>query len=159
MDRFMRFLIRALQAVSGIALVTVATVITLNVFGRTLFHTPILGTIEYAALASVVFASGAVGYAEKQRRNVVMEVVSSRFPPRVKAFTDAFGLLLALAVIGFLAWAMFGNARFAASYGETTLVVKIPLAPFKYIWALGATLLCVILLTNIIQCIRRGVKR
>jgi TRAP-type C4-dicarboxylate transport system permease small subunit len=158
-SRCIEFVVRALLVLASIALVVMATIIAFNIFGRALFHRPILGTIEYAGVAGVIFASVAVGYVEKQRRNVVMEVVSSKLPPRVKAFTDAFGLLLGLGIIGVLTWAMFREAAYAASYGQTTLVMGIPLAPFKYIWAVGTALLCVALLNNIVQCIRRGVKR
>lgn len=158
-SRCVEFAVRALLVLAAVALIVMATIITLNILGRALFNRPIMGTIEYAGVLGVVFASVAIGYVEKHRRNVVMEVVSSKFPPRVKEFTDAFGLLLGLGIIGVMSWAMFGEAGYGLSYGETTVVMGIPLWPFKYVWAVGAAVLCLILLYNIVQCIRRGVKR
>lgn len=158
-SRCVEFVGRALLVLAAVALIVMATIITLNIFGRALFHRPIMGTIEYAGVLGIVFASVAISYVEKHRRNVVMEVVSSKFPPRVKAFTDAFGLLLGLVIIGVLSWAMFGDAGYALSYGETTVVMGVPLWPFKYIWAVGTAILCLALLYNMVQCIRRGVKR
>ena len=90
---------------------------------------------------------------------MVMEVVVTRFPPRTRAFTDAFVLLLSLGAIGILTWEMFKESRYAASFGEATLVMGIPLAPFKYIWSVGAALLCIVLLWNIVICVKKGLKR
>lgn len=152
-------LVRVLLIVAILALIVMATIIALNVLGRALLGKPILGAIDIAGLAGVVFASVAIGYVESQHRNVIMEVVSARFPARVKAFTDAFGLLLSLVVIGVLTWAMFGAAHEAATSSETTLVTRIPLAPFKYIWAVGATLLSIVLIKNMVASVIRGIKR
>ena len=158
-SKLMALLTRVLLITATFAMVVMATIIAMNILGRSLFGRPILGTIDIAGLAGVVFASIAVGYTEWERRNVVMEVIVARFPPRVKAFTDAFGLLLSLGIIGVLTWAMFKEAAYAASFSQTTLVTKLPLAPFKYVWSIGATLLGAILLRNAIVCIVRGFKR
>lgn len=157
--KLVELLVRALLILATLALVVMAAIIAMNILGRTLFGRPILGTIEIAGVAGVVFASIAVGYVEKQRRNVVMEVICARFPPRMKAFTDAFVLLLSLGAIGILTWAMFREAHHAASFSETTLVMRIPLAPFKYVWSVGATLLGIVLLYNLVTSVRKGLKR
>jgi len=153
------YVVKALLTLAVLALIVVATVIVVNILGRTFFSAPILGTIEYAGVAAVIFSAVAVPYCEKSHRNVIMEVVCNRFPPRIKAFTDAFVLLLSLVAAGVMTWAMFREAGRAASADETTLVMRIPLAPFKYIWAVGVALLAVVLLWNMITSARKGVKR
>lgn len=79
--RCIEFVVRVLLVIAAAALVAMATIITLNIFGRALFRSPIMGTVEYAGVLGVVFASVAIGYVEKHRRNVVMEVISSKFRP------------------------------------------------------------------------------
>ncbi len=153
------YLVRALLIIATLALILMATIIAVNILGRSLFGKPILGTIEIAGLAGVVFASIAVPFVEKERRNVFMEVLVTKFPPRMKAFTDAFVLLVSLGVIGVLTWAMFRESNYSASYTEVTTVMRIPVAPFKYIWSVGAALLSAVLLWNIIESLRKGFKR
>ena len=153
------YVVKALLILATLALIAMATIIATNILGRTLFGKPILGTIEIAGLAGVVFATIAVPFVEKEHRNVVMEVVASRFPRRMKAFTDAFVLLVSLGAVGVLTWAMFRESQHAASFGEATTVMRIPLAPFKYIWSVGAALLCIVLLWNIIVSVKKGLKR
>lgn len=153
------YVVKALLILATLALIAMATIIAMNILGRTLFGKPILGTVEIAGLAGVVFAAIAVPFVEKEHRNVVMEVVSSRFPPRMKGFTDAFVLLVSLGAVGVLTWAMFRESQLAASFAEATTVTRIPLAPFKYIWSVGATLLCIVLLWNIIVSVKKGLKR
>lgn len=158
-SKLIALLTRVLLIIATLAMVVMATIIAMNILGRSLFSRPILGTIDIAGLAGVVFASIAVAYTEWERRNVLVEVVVARFPPRVKAFTDAFVLLLSLAIIGVLTWAMFKEAAYAASFSQTTLITKLPLAPFKYVWSVGAALLGAILLWHVIESVRKGLKR
>ncbi len=152
------YLVRALLIIATLALILMATIIAINILGRSLFGKPILGTIEIAGLAGVVFASIAVPFVEKEHRNVLMEVVVTKLPPRVRAFTDAFVLLVSLGVVGILTWGMFRESQYSASYTEVTTVMRIPMAPFKYVWSVGATLLCVILLWNVIKSVKKGLK-
>lgn len=153
------YLVKALLILATLALILMAVIIAMNILGRTIFGKPILGTIEIAGLAGVVFASIAVPFVEKEHRNVLMEVVVTKFPPRVKAFTDAFVLLLSLGIVGILTWGMFRESQYSASYTEVTTVMRIPVAPFKYVWSVGATLLSAIILWNVIESVKRGLKR
>jgi TRAP-type C4-dicarboxylate transport system permease small subunit len=152
-------IIRVLLVIAAVALMTMMGIVVANVIGRIFFKSPVLGTVELAGLAGVVLIAVAVGITEREHRNVIVEVVSRRLPPRTRAIAGAFTLFLSLGAIAFLSWAVFGSALHAATTGEHTETLVIATAPFEFIWAIGALILCLFLLQHMIEAIIKGVKK
>jgi TRAP-type C4-dicarboxylate transport system permease small subunit len=157
--KFVQYVIRVLLVIAAVALVAMMVIISTNVLGRVFFSSPIFGALEISGLAGIILASVAIPYVEKERRNVHVEILVDKFPPRVKGFSDAFVLLLSLGSVGVLLFAMVKESLRVASFGEETLVLELPTAPFKIIWSIGIFLLCVVLLINVITSIMKGMKR
>jgi TRAP-type C4-dicarboxylate transport system permease small subunit len=148
-----------LLVIGGIALVVMMAIVVGNSIGRALFRTPIFGAIEIAGLAGVVVVACAVGFTERERRNVVVDVVAHRLKPRIRALADAFTLFLSLGAVAFLFWAVFNNAIRSLTIREVTLTTGVFTAPFKFTWAIGVIILCLFLLQHMIEVIRKRGKR
>jgi TRAP-type C4-dicarboxylate transport system permease small subunit len=157
--KFIQYLVRVLLVIAAIALVAMMVIITTNVLGRVFFKSPIFGALEISGLTGIILASVAIPYCEKEQRNVHVEILVDRFPPRVRGFSDAFVLLLSLGAVAVVSYAMLKESFHAASFGEETLVLELPTTPFKFIWTIGTILLCVVLLVNIVKSIMKGMKR
>jgi TRAP-type C4-dicarboxylate transport system permease small subunit len=151
--------IKALLVVGGGALVVMMAIVAGNSLGRALFRTPIFGAIEIAGLAGAVVVAVAVGFTERERRNIVVDVVTSRFTPHTRALVETFTLFLSLGAVAFLAWAIFTDAVNSVTIGETTLTTGVRTAPFKFTWAIGVILLCLFLVQHMIETIRGRGKR
>jgi len=154
-----QYIIRMLSVIATLALMAMMGTVVGNVIGRIFFKSPILGTVEIAGLAGVILVAIAVGYAEREHRNVVVTVVASRFPPRTRAIADAFTLFLSLGAVAVLSWAILDSAFHAATTGEFTETLAIKTAPFEFAWAIGALILCGFLLQHMIQALIRGIKK
>lgn len=150
---------KVLLVMGGIALMVMMAIVVGNSIGRALFRTPIFGTIEIAGLAGVVVVAGAVGFTERERRNIVVDTAANRLKPRMRALVDAFTLFLSLGAVAFLFWAVFNNAIRSLTIREVTLTTSVLIAPFKFIWAIGIIILCLFLLQHMIEAIRKGGKR
>jgi TRAP-type C4-dicarboxylate transport system permease small subunit len=150
---------KVLLVIGGIALMVMMAIVVGNSIGRALFRTPIFGTIEIAGLAGVVVVAGAVGFTERERRNIVVDTAANRLKPRMRALVDAFTLFLSLGAVAFLFWAVFNNAIRSLTIREVTLTTSVLIAPFKFIWAIGIIILCLFLLQHMIEAIRKGGKR
>jgi TRAP-type C4-dicarboxylate transport system permease small subunit len=153
-----KYLWNFLLTLAALAVLAMMCVIAFNIFGRVLFHKPILGAIEWAGLVGVVFAAVALPYSTRQRNNVIVEIIAERFPPRVRACIDAFTFLISLAGLGFLLYGSFDEAFYSASFNESTIVTYTPMSPFKFIWAVGLTVLTLVVLVHTIKYARKGVK-
>ena len=150
-----KFVLNPLLVIAGIALISMMTVITVNVFGRLFFHAPLLGAIEIGGLAGVVLIAISLFYTEKEQRNVYVEALVMHLPTRIRSLVDAAMRLLSLAAVALLFWAAFEDAMFSAQFNEPTLVLGIYTSPFKFVWALGLLILCLYLLKNIYTAIRK----
>lgn len=158
-SKLSRLIIRVLLVVGGVALMVMMTIVVGNSLGRALFRTPIFGTIEIAGLAGALVVAAAVGFAEWEKRNVVVDVVANRFTSRIRAITDAFTLFLSLGAVAFLFWAVFNDALNSVAVREATLTTGVFVFPFKFSWAVGIVILCLFLLQHMIEAIRRGGKK
>jgi len=152
------YFVKFLLIVGSLAILAMMVVVSFNIFGRWLDR-PIVGAIEIAGLCGGVVAAIAIPYAARERRNVVVDVIASRLPLRVRGFFDAFTFLVAVGIVGFVVYVAFKEARYAASFGESTLVVSAPTSPVKFIWAIGLLLLLLVLVRDIISSLRKGIKR
>jgi len=106
-----------------------------------------------------VVAAVGIPYAARENRNVVVDVIASRLPPRMRGFFDAVSFAVGLALLGFLVYVAFREVRYAASFGEVTMVSSTPTTPFKCIWAIGLVLLFLVVVRELVRAIRKAAKR
>ena len=154
---FKKWVIRVLLIIGAVAVLVMMVIISFNIFGRWLGR-PILGAIDIGGLAGGVAAAIAIPYATKERRNVVVDILSERLPRRVKGFVDAFSYSLSVVAVGLLIYAATKKAFWAAGFNEKTLVADIPASPVRFVWAFGLFLLFLVLIRDVIAAFRKGVK-
>jgi len=154
-----RVMIGAVLVVGGVALMAMMAVIVGNSLGRVFFSTPIRLTIEGAGLAGVILISVAIGFAQRERSNIIVGVVYDRFPQRARIILETFTLFLSLVATICLVWAILKSALKSLRMQELTIASNIPIAPFRVIWAAGALILCLFLAWHLIEDIIKGLKK
>jgi TRAP-type C4-dicarboxylate transport system permease small subunit len=157
-----RVMIGVLLVVGAVPLLAMMALIVGNSLGRVFFNTPIKLTIEGSGLLGVILVTTAIGFAERERVNVAVRIVFERFPERVRVFVESFTLILSLVGAGYLFWAIVTSAIASWSIHEATIASRIPITPFKFIWAAGILILCLYLalhLTEDIIKVVRGVNK
>jgi TRAP-type transport system small permease protein len=145
--------------IGGLGLMVMMAYVVGNCIGRALFRTPIMGTIEIAGVAGAVVVSVAVAFAERENSNVVVDIVTASLPPRPRSILNALMLLLSLAGVAFLLYAVIGDAIASLVAKETTLTSGIPIGPFRLVWAAGLMGSWLFLLKHFIDVVRRAVRR
>jgi TRAP-type C4-dicarboxylate transport system permease small subunit len=156
--RFVRWSFKAMHAAAFIALMAMMAVVVANIIGRIFFKAPIMGTLEIAGFSGVIFVAVAVGFAQRERRNVYVDIVVKHFPRRFRMLVDSFTHLLCLIGVGFLIWAVTESAFEALIDGEITLMLSVKTFPFRFIWAAGLLVLFGFLLQHLIKFIKECLK-
>lgn len=154
-----RAMIGVLLVVGAVVLMVMMAVIVGNSLGRVFFKTPIFGAIEFAGLAGVILVAVAIGFAERERVNIVVRVVFERFPGQVRIILESITLLLSLGGVAYLFWAILKSALKSLSIHEATITTGVAIPPFKFFWAAGALLLCLFLAQHLIEDIIKQVKK
>jgi TRAP-type C4-dicarboxylate transport system permease small subunit len=145
--------------IAFIALMAMMGIVVCNIIGRIFFKAPVMGTLEIAGFAGVIVVAVAIGFAQREHRNIFVDIVVARFPARIRIIVDSFTYLLSLGAVGFLFWAVAESAFESLIQEEITLTLGIKTFPFRFIWAAGLLILCGFLLQHLIQNLSKGLKK
>ena len=154
MERFVNFLSRLLLVVGGVALVLLVLLATANVASR-VFQIPFAGTYEIVSFLGALVTACALPFTQLRRDHIMVDIVTERFPPRVKRVLAAVSDLLATLLFGILSWQVFlwgENIRLAGEKSET---LQLAFHPFIYGVAVGFGLLTLVLVLQMFQVFRR----
>ncbi len=149
---------RILNVVACAVLVALILLTVSDVFLRYFFRSPILGTTELTENMMVCLAFLAMAWCAVQNGHLKVDLVMFRFPKKVQAVADVLTGFAGLCVVGLIAWRSVAEAVAIKDLGIVSSLLKIPAFPFYFVVALGSALLCLVMITQVIQNISKVVK-
>ena len=103
-----------------------------DVVGRYLLNRPIRGAFEVTELALLVLIFAGLPLVSHGDEHVTMDFIDRLLGERARdIWIRAMHALIAV-IMAFLAWETWIKAGKIAGYGDTTDVLRIPVAPFVY---------------------------
>lgn len=153
MDHWIDRVSHLLLLISGIMILLMAFAQTYGVVQRYVFHAPDSSAYEISVLCLLFCGVLAVAGVDKLNQHVMNDLVSSRYPARVKIIVVSIIFpILALIFCSVLTWKSLDNALYALKIGQVTQSPwALPLAPIKLVIPAGYTLLCLVLLGKLIR--------
>lgn len=127
---------KALLIIGGIALLAMMILATGNVALR-LFHLPFSGSYEIISFLGAIVTASALGYTQRNRDHIVVDILSDKFPPRVKKIVDAVSYLIIFAFFAVVSWQIFLWGLKIQESGELSETLKIIYHPFVFGVAAG----------------------
>ena len=125
-----------------------------DVFLRFAFNHPIIGTAELTSLLMLCLPLS-VAWAALQGRHVTIDLVMSRFPPRVQAVVSSITFLLGLGTVAFLVWRGFMTSLYEIEHGSyASVLLPLPVFPFHWVLVFGLLLLFIVLIPLLIQQVK-----
>jgi TRAP-type C4-dicarboxylate transport system permease small subunit len=143
-----------LLIIGGIAVLILMALATGNVLLR-IIGLPFRGAYELVSFLGAVVTAFALGYTQKRKFNIVVDVLSDKFPPGAKRFLDAIGYLIALLFFAVIAWVILKWGLKIAASGEVSETLKIIHYPFIFCVALGFAVLSLTLLIDLLGTFRK----
>jgi TRAP-type C4-dicarboxylate transport system permease small subunit len=139
--------------IGGIFLIAGMLLLMSNIFGR-FMHFVIPGSFELFELIMAIPVSFALVYAALQKTHVVVDLIISRFPPRLGAASEILTSVLSFAIWALIAW---GGTLLAYENGlrEMTDLLKVPYLPFRVVWLFCLFLFCLTYLVDLSRAVRR----
>jgi TRAP-type C4-dicarboxylate transport system permease small subunit len=128
-----------------------------DVIGRYVFNRPIKGTLEFSELMIAVIVFLGWGYVQRERGHVRLDFVVNRFPRKAQIITDLVTSFLFFAVSGLIVWRAVLIAINDLREGIVLInpVVMTPTAPFNFLVAFGGGIVCLELIIQIVEQIRK----
>ena len=143
--------------IGGIFLLTGTLLLISNIFGRA-FHFVIPGSIEMFELFMAVPVAFGLVYAGLKKGHVIVNLVISRFPPKLAAAAEVFSSVVNFTIWALIAWAS-GRLAFENGLKEFSETLELPYLPFRLVWTFCLVLFCVVYVLDFTQACRRYLDR
>lgn len=148
----------ALLAVFCIVVMLVA--IVADVTRRTLFGQAVPGVVELAEVMMVAIVFLGLGFAERRGAHVSMTLLVRKLPPRTAAVVNGLGLLLVMAVVGWMVYVTADRALISFEAREFRFgLVRVPVWPARIAIAVGLAVYFLELVFRLIDDVREALGR
>jgi TRAP-type C4-dicarboxylate transport system permease small subunit len=149
---------RGMNIVASGVLAAMMLLTVSDVFLRYLVKRPILGTTEITENMMVCLAFFALAWCAAQQSHLKVDLVMSRFSPRVQAAVDGITTFAGLVMVVLITWRSLVEAVAVRELHIVSSLVKIPAFPFYYVIALGTALLSLVMAIQVIQHVGKAVR-
>lgn len=157
-----------LQRVSKVTAIIAAVVLAImmlltvgDVVGRYFFNNPIKGSWEIIGLLLVCAGTWGLGYCQVQKGHISITVLIHRFSRRVQAIIRSVTYLIGLVGFSLLCWRVFlMTIRYLTTMkGYVTDTLEIPYPPFMLMLSIGAGIMALILIVDLVRSLAEAVRK
>ncbi len=155
LERLAALLRKGLMVAAGAALIALTLLATANV-GLRIVRAPVSGTYEIVSFLGAIVTAGALGYTQKRKDHIVVDILSDRFPAPVRRALDGASHAVTLVLFSIVAWQAFAWGRRLMESGELSETLKVPYYPFVFAVSLGFAVLALTLLLDLLETVWTG---
>jgi TRAP-type C4-dicarboxylate transport system permease small subunit len=147
---------RFIAGVSGFFLIPLMIITAVDVVGRDVFSHPIPGTVELSQYMLAVFILLGFAYAHQVKAHVAVSIITSRLPHHAQLILYVITTLISLFIFSILAW-----QGWVVGIEEKTVsdMLRVPQYPFRLLVSLAAFLICLELLIDLGDSLKKLVGR
>jgi len=156
--RFTAKLSTYLDRAAGWLMVSVMLLVVSNVLSGGILNSPILGTYEYVGFITAMFIGLSIAYCALQDFHIAVGFLLEKLPPRIQRIVDVLTGTVSLVFLSLTAWHIANYARSMVITGEVSPTTRTPFYPFIYVVAFGFLVLSLVVLSKLIESIRKVVK-
>jgi TRAP-type C4-dicarboxylate transport system permease small subunit len=147
--------------IAGFVLAAMMMLTVADVCGRYFFNSPIKGTWEVIGLLLVCAGTWGLGYCQMEKAHIRINIIVEKFSPRVQALMLSFTYLVGIAAFSLLCWRMFMLAmRYLSTMkGYVSDTLDIPYPPFMFALSIGAGIIVLILIVDLVRSLANVIRR
>ena len=143
-------LARRLDMVAAVAIFAMMALTCVDVFLRYFFRKPITGTYEIVALLGAVAVSFAMAHTLAKKGHVAVSLIVQMFPKRLQGIVESFISIFGIILFGLITWQSILYGIDCQKAGEVSMTLEwLPFYPIIYGVALGAAVVCLVLIVDL----------
>ena len=150
MNKFINEFAQKLHFLSGIAIVVMTILMTLDVVARYALNTGISDTIEISSMLLGAVTALALASVTGRGDHIRFSVLTDMLPNRAQSFAKVLTLMIAVAMFGLMTWQATIRAIGNMGTGEWVGSLQIPIWPMRMLFAFGCLLTFVVLVSQLI---------
>jgi TRAP-type C4-dicarboxylate transport system permease small subunit len=139
----------ALGATSATVLFVMMMITAVDVIGRYVLNKPLTGGFEITEMLLAALIYCGLPLVSQRREHIVIDTFDPLMSARVKRALDVVAEIVCSLTLGGIGYLIFRRAARVAEYGDTTSVLKWPLAPVAYLMGTMILIACLIHLSLI----------
>jgi TRAP-type C4-dicarboxylate transport system permease small subunit len=143
-----------LKKCGGFLLVGMMAVTCVDVVGRFFGH-PIFGSGEIVTIMATLAISMGLAFTHQTGGHVGVEILIRLFPARTQTVIEICTNILSLALFVLVTWRMTVYAQTLQKTGEISMNLKIPVYLVVYAMSLCMIVLCLVILKEVVQNIKK----
>ncbi len=146
-------LARRLDMIAAMAIFAMMALTCVDVFLRYFFRKPIPGTYEIVALLGAVAVSFAMAHTLAEKGHVAVSLIVQLFPKRIQGIIESIISIFGIILFALIAWQSVLYGVDCQRVGEVSMTLQLPFYPIIYGVALGAGVVCLVLLVDLANAI------
>ncbi|MEW5908222.1 MAG: TRAP transporter small permease [Thermodesulfobacteriota bacterium] len=151
LEKINELLNQALMILGGASILLLMSVATVNVVLRYPFKIPWRGAYEVVGFLGAVLIAFALGYTQKRKDHIVVDILTERFSKRVNRILDGVNYFITMIFFAVVSWQMFIWGIKISKSGELSETLKIVFHPFIYCVAAGFAVFSFTLVVDFIK--------
>lgn len=158
LDKFVQRYCNIVGILTPVLVAAIVVFICIDIVCRSLFNSPINGSIEIVQCLIAAAGFSAMGRTTYADGHIRIDSLVNALPPKVGFVIDIIMNLLPMTVIPFVVIASFNRFFEAVTSNEVTTIVQWPMWPFLIIMCIGFVGMFLGQLMVIVRRIKEGVR-
>jgi TRAP-type C4-dicarboxylate transport system permease small subunit len=152
LEKINDFLNKILLVLGGVAVLLLMSVATVNAFLRIPFiKSTWRGAYETVGFLGALVIAFALGYTQKRKDHIVVDILTEKFPKRVNRILDGINYFITTIFFAIVSWQVFVWGMKISKSGEVSETLKIVFHPFIYSVALGFAVFSLTLIIDFLK--------
>ncbi len=149
------FLNKILMVLGGVAVLLLMSVATVNAFLRIPFiKSTWRGAYETVGFLGAIVIAFALGYTQKKKNHIVVDILTEKFPKRVNRVLDAINYFVTTIFFAIVSWQVFVWGMKISKSGEVSETLKIVFHPIVYCVAVGFAVFSLTLILDFLKTLK-----
>lgn len=153
-NRFLKILHWLIEPLVSIALFTMMALTFVDVIGRYLFNSPVVGGLELTEFAMAIVIFLGLVLLTSEEGHVTVDLLDSFIPDKIKTVQSVLINIINALVMVVISWQLWIKAKEVADYGDRTEFLMMPLSPLIYFMSIMTGISCLILFFIMIDSLK-----
>lgn len=149
LERFTKQLSRWFNGIAMVALSAMLVLVTADILGGKALGMPVPGAMDLTSLFGLLIIGFSTTETHIMGRHIEVDFVTMRLSKRLRKILRSISTILCILFFTAAVWRISKYAYGLQAYGEASLTVKIPLAPFAYALAAAFTPMVLVLIIQL----------
>jgi TRAP-type C4-dicarboxylate transport system permease small subunit len=156
-----QWLSKAMAVIAATVLAAMMMLTVADVIGRYFFSHPIKGTWELVGMLLICAGTWGLAYCQAEKAHISISIMYDLFPRRVQAVFSAVACLIGLCGFFLISRQTFLLAKkyFLLTRGNVTDTLELPYAPFLIVLSMGAGMVTLMLLIDVVRYIAKVIRK